>query len=269
MKNATEKPPRVNGPGSSESMLSVEDLHVRYGLVDALRGVSLAARAGSITVVLAPNGAGKTTLFRAVAGLHPPVSGRITLDGADVTGRPAPALVRQGVALVPEGRHLFAPLTVRENLRLGMLRDGWVGQRQTFRSRLADVCDLLPMLAEKLDTPAGDLSGGQQQMVAIGRALMARPRLLLLDEPSFGLAPLIVEDVFVRLLRMHHEMGVTVLLSEQNIDNALAVADYAYVLSTGRVAAQGTPEEIGRDVSMSDIYLGRHHGTAGEADERD
>lgn len=268
MKNATEDFSRLDGPGGDEPLLSVEELHVRYGLVEALRGVSLAARAGSITVVLAPNGAGKSTLFRAVAGLHEPSAGRITLEGTDVTGQSAPALVRRGVALVPEGRHLFSPLTVRENLRLGMLREGWVGQSKTFRSRLADVCDVLPVLGERLDTPAGDLSGGQQQMVAIGRALMARPRLLLLDEPSFGLAPLIVEDVFVRLLHMHIEMGVTVLLSEQNIDNALAIADYAYVLATGRVAAQGTSEEISRDVSLSDIYLGRHQRLQGDGDER-
>lgn len=242
-------------------MLSVENLKVRYGLIEALRGVSLEVRSGSITVVLAPNGAGKSTLFRSVAGLHPPAEGRVMLESADVTGRRAPEMVRAGMSLVPEGRHLFAPLTVGENLRLGMLREGWVGKTDTFKTRLREVCDLLPVLGEKLDTPAGDLSGGQQQMVAIGRALMAQPRILLLDEPSLGLAPRIVEDVFVRLLRMHAETGVTVLLSEQNIDNALAIADYAYVMATGSVIVHGSPDEIAREASVSDIYLGRHAGT--------
>lgn len=244
-------------------MLAVNDLVVQYGPVAALKGVSLEIPEGSITAVLAPNGAGKSTLFRAIAGLHAPVSGRVTWKGEDITGQPAPDLVARGVALVPEGRHLFGPLTVAENLRLGMLRAGWILQKELYRSRVDQVCELLPMLGEKLHTPAGDLSGGQQQMVAIGRALMSQPELLLLDEPSFGLAPTIVEDVFVRLLHMYAEMKVTILISEQNIDNALAIADYAYVLATGKVVAEGPAEQLSRDGSVRDIYMGRSTDAGG------
>jgi branched-chain amino acid transport system ATP-binding protein len=195
-------------------------MQVSYGAAVALRGISLHVKPGELVCVVGPNGAGKSTLINAIAGLHRVAAGAMTLDGRDLTCLPSHRFCAEGIAVVPEGRRLFGALTVRENLELG----SYLPPRKALRqASLSHVCTLFPALAEKLDQPAGALSGGQQQMVAIARALMARPRLLLLDEPSLGLAPLIVREMFGMIERIHGE-GVAVLLVEQNVALALDVA---------------------------------------------
>ena len=231
-------------------------MSARYGPVPALRDVSLEVRAGELVALIGANGAGKSTLLRAIAGLVAPAAGRVALDGRDVTGQAPEAMIRAGVALVPERRRVFAPLTVLDNLELG----GYALPRgHDFRSRLEagveEAYRLFPVLRRRRDQLAGTLSGGEQQMLAIGRALMTRPRLLLCDEPSLGLAPLVVAEI-MRLLSTLREAGTTILLVEQNARMALRSADRAYVLEVGSVVLSGAATDLLQDDQLKAAYLG-------------
>jgi branched-chain amino acid transport system ATP-binding protein len=233
-------------------MLDVADLRVDYGAGPALCEVSLPMREGELACVVGPNGAGKTTLINALSGLLRASAGCIRMDGRDLTRLPAHRFCDAGIALVPEGRRLFARMSVRENLEIG----SYARRARGTRAQTLDyVCTLFPPVREKLDAPAGALSGGQQQMVAIGRALMARPRLLLLDEPSLGLAPLMVQVMF-RAIRDVNAAGTAVLLVEQNVAMALEIADHAWLLEEGRIVAGGEPGMILDHPDLRRIYLG-------------
>ena len=227
-------------------LLEVEDLRVRYGAVEAVHGVSFAATAGEVTALIGANGAGKSSTLAAISGLVP-ARGRIRFDGHDIAGAPPHAIVRAGVIQVPEGREILARMTVEENLLMG-LRDGE-------RSALGSAYERFPILRERRALLAVSLSGGEQQMLAIARALLARPRLLLLDEPSLGLAPLVVKRVFDTLAELKRQ-GVTMLLVEQNALRALRLADRAYVMELGRVVMRGTGHELLRDEGVARTYLG-------------
>ena len=233
-------------------MLEVERIRVSYGAAPAIVDVSLAIGARELVCVVGPNGAGKSTLINAIAGMHRIDSGALRLDGEELARLPAHRYCERGIAIVPEGRRLFTGMTVRENLELGAYRRAARARRGAAMER---VCALFPVLAERLEARAGALSGGQQQMLAIGRALMAEPRLLLLDEPSLGLAPLIVLALF-ETIRTIAASGVTMLLVEQNVAMALEVATRAYVLEEGRIAAEGTPDELRRRPEIRRAYLG-------------
>ena len=233
-------------------MLDVAGLHVAYGAVSALRGVSLRVGQGEIVTVIGANGAGKSTLMRTISGMVRSRAGTVTLDGEAVLGLPSSKMVTRGLVMVPEGRHVFGDMSVADNLDLGAYyrRDG-AGVRQD-RER---VLTLFPILRERLRMPAGRLSGGQQQMLAIGRALMGRPRLLLLDEPSLGLAPAIVQQLGV-IIRDLNRNGVTILLVEQNARMALRLADRAYVIANGLIARSGSGAELLTDPAVQEAYLG-------------
>ena len=233
-------------------MLEAVDLEVAYGQARALWGVSLRIGAGELVCALGANGAGKTTLINTLAGVHRARSGALRMEGADLMRLPAHRFCSAGIALVPEGRRLFGSLTVRDNLMLGSYAPA--ARRERART-LDEVCTLFPVVAERLDRVAGTLSGGQQQMVAIGRALMARPRLLLLDEPSLGLAPAIVEVLF-GAIRAVNSAGTAVLLSEQNVGMALEVAHRAIVLEEGRIVAQGDAASLAAHPELRRAYLG-------------
>jgi branched-chain amino acid transport system ATP-binding protein len=233
-------------------MLEVEELRAFYGEATALHGVSLTVGEGEIVAVVGPNGAGKSTLVNAIAGLHASRRGRIVMDGRDIARLPGHRFCDRGIAIVPEGRRLFPRMTVRENLDLGAYRRA---ARRGSAERLAKVHQLFPRLAERPGQLAGSLSGGEQQMVAIGRALMADPRLLLLDEPSLGLAPVVVDELF-EVLRAIHESGVAVLLVEQNVERALDVSSRAYLLIEGRVAVEGTAEDLRASADVRRTVLG-------------
>jgi branched-chain amino acid transport system ATP-binding protein len=232
-------------------VLRVEGLRSAYGRIEAVKGVDLEVARGEIVALVGSNGAGKTTLLRAISGVQPITAGRILHDGEPIEALAAHARVARGIAQVPEGRQVFAPLTVEDNLRLGAFRRG----RAEADATLAEVFALFPVLAEKRGLAAGGLSGGQQQMLAIGRALMSRPRLLLLDEPSMGLAPLLVDQILASVVRLR-EHGMTVLLVEQNASAALAIADRGYVLETGRIAHAGTGRALLDDPRVREAYLG-------------
>ena len=232
-------------------MLQVEGLETAYGPVRALRGVSFDVAAGSITAVLGANGAGKTSLLRTLSGLVRPRAGRIRFDGRNLGGMTVERIVRLGMAHVPEGRGIIEELDVEENLRLGGL---WCGHGG--RDGLGDVYELFPRLQERRTQPASSLSGGERQMLAIGRALMARPRLLLLDEPSLGLAPQVVARIMALLRDLRERTGLTVLLVEQNARAALSVADRGIVLNLGRVVADDTPKALAADDGLRHAYLG-------------
>ena len=235
-------------------MLEVRNLRVSYGAAPAVVDASLDVEAGGLAVVVGPNGAGKTTLINAIAGLHPAEAGTLRIAGTPLSGMPAHRYCDHGIALVPEGRRLFTALSVRENLELGSYRSAARARRA---ESLEEVCSIFPVLKERLDAAAGVLSGGQQQMLAIGRALMARPKLLLLDEPSLGLAPAIVLELF-RVIRAVNAAGVAVLLVEQNVAAALDIARRAYVLEEGRIVAAGEPRELAAQPHIQRAYLGLH-----------
>jgi branched-chain amino acid transport system ATP-binding protein len=233
-------------------MLETRELRVSYGAAPAVNGVNLKVQPGALVVVVGPNGAGKTTLINAIAGLQRIEAGTLHMDGHELNRVPPHRFCEHGIALVPEGRRLFTTLTVRENLELG----GYRGAARARRAQsLSEVCTLFPVLREKLEAPAGALSGGQQQMVAIARALMAQPKLLLLDEPSLGLAPAIVLELF-RIIREVNARGVAVLLVEQNVAAALDIAHRAYVLEEGRIVAEGEPRELVSQPHIQKAYLG-------------
>lgn len=238
-------------------MLEARAINVAYGDAPALWDISLRVGAGELVAVVGPNGAGKTTLINAFARLLPIRSGTLTLNGQDVTVLPPQEMCGRGVALIPEGRRLFVGMTVEENLEMGGYRREVRGYRDEGLER---VYTMFPILRERREQLAGTLSGGQQQMVAIGRALMARPKVLLIDEPSLGLAPAIVEQVFEHI-RQIHASGVSILLIEQNVAQALAVAQRAYVLEGGRLIAEGKPAELLTQSHIRAAYLGEEHPT--------
>src|SRR5262245_9606176 len=234
-------------------MLNVDDLHVSYGAVHALQGVSLTVAAGEIVALIGSNGAGKTTLLRTISGLVRPATGQIVFDGAQRLERMAPhAVVRAGISHVPEGRQVFGNLTVAENLALGAYQRR---DRAEIDASMQRVFELFPVLAERVRQIASTLSGGEQQMLAIGRALMAKPRLLLLDEPSLGLAPLVVQTIFA-ILREINGRGTTILLVEQNAHMALRIAHRGYVLQTGNVVLEDTGANLLASEEVRSAYLG-------------
>ncbi|VWX61170.1 High-affinity branched-chain amino acid transport ATP-binding protein LivF [Burkholderiales bacterium 8X] len=234
------------------AMLELSSIRVAYGQATALWDVSLSIASGELLCVVGPNSAGKSTLINAIAGLHRISAGQMHFDGQDISRLAPHRFCGQGIALVPEGRRLFTEMSVRENLELGSYLRAARAQRSQSLER---VCALFPALREKLAQPAGSLSGGQQQMVAIGRALMAQPRLLLLDEPSLGLAPGIVLDLFEAIRRIHAD-GIAVLLVEQNVSMALRIAERAAVLEEGRIVATGHPDELMAQPELRRAYLG-------------
>jgi branched-chain amino acid transport system ATP-binding protein len=251
--------------GASEPLLAVREIHTYYGDSYVLHGVSLELREGQIVAILGRNGMGKTTLIRSVAGLTPPRRGEVVFRGVPLTGRPPYAISQDGIAIVPQGRRIFKSLTVRENLTLptsalaGRNRSKQAAGRKHWN--LDDVLAEFPQLSERMDNAGGSLSGGEQQMLAIGRALMANPSLILMDEPSEGLAPKLVQRVeeIMRSLRAH---GHAILLVEQNLALAMSVADVIYVISSGRFIFQGTPERLAREVEVLDRHLGVSAATA-------
>ncbi|WP_415520420.1 MAG: ABC transporter ATP-binding protein [Desulfovibrio aminophilus] len=238
-------------------MLALKNVDVFYGKIHAARRVSLHVKAGEIVALIGGNGAGKTTLLTAVSGLLRPAGGEIALAGESILGLAPERVVRLGLSHVPEGRLVFSPLSVEDNLRLGAYtRRGREGREAAART-LARIYEMFPVLAERRAQAAGTLSGGEQQMLALGRALMAEPRLMLLDEPGMGLAPLVVRDIFRLIVRLRDELGLTVLLVEQNARSALRIADRGYVLETGRIILQGPADELLANKDVQRAYLGR------------
>jgi branched-chain amino acid transport system ATP-binding protein len=237
----------------SDPMLQVSDLTTHYGPVQALHGISMEVYEGELVAMVGANGAGKTTLLHTLSRVQKASGGQVRFDGEDITTKAPHKVVAAGVCQVPEGRQVFAPLSVDDNLRLG----GFTQRRdyQWFEEELERVYGLFPILKQKSGQAAGTLSGGQQQMLAIGRALLGRPRLLLLDEPSMGLAPLLVEEIF-RIIQQLNEQGVTILLVEQNARAALGIADRGYVLETGRVVLNASADELLEDEAVRRAYLG-------------
>ena len=236
----------------SADLLTCIDVEAGYGAVRVLEGVSLSIGPGAVIALLGSNGAGKTTLMRVIAGLLPPTTGEVRFDGAPLTAMPSHERVAAGLSLVPEGRRLFAELTVEENLRLGAVTQR---MRRLWRQDMAAAYALFPRLAERRRQLAGSLSGGEQQMVAIARGMMARPRLLLLDEPTLGLAPLLVETIFAAIVSLRAQ-GTTIFIAEQDVRSTLEVADAGYVLENGRVVLAGSSQTLANDPRMRSAYLG-------------
>jgi branched-chain amino acid transport system ATP-binding protein len=238
-------------------VLKIDDLHVAYGKVEALHGASMVVEAGQIVTVIGPNGAGKSTMLNAIAGAqvaNASTRGAVLLRGVDVSAWPVEGRVAQGMSLVPESRDLFTTMSVEDNLLLGSYTR-YKRREREYADQLEVVYDLFPRLRERRTQAAGTMSGGERQMVALGRALMAKPALLMLDEPSLGLAPLIVKEIFRIIVRLK-ETGVAILLVEQNARAALQAADYAYVLETGEVVMEGPASELANDPKVIDTYLG-------------
>ena len=233
------------------AMLEVKDINVYYGLIHALRDVSFEVNEGEVVALIGANGAGKTTTLHTITGLLPSKGGTVTFEGRDITRKPGHAIVRLGMSHVPEGRRVFAGLTVAENLRMG----AYTRPAGEIPESLKMVYERFPRLEERKNQAAGTLSGGEQQMLAMGRALMSKPKLLMLDEPSMGLAPILVEQIF-DIIRELHAAGTTILLVEQNAQAALSVADRAYVLETGRISLTGTGAELMASDAVRKAYLG-------------
>ena len=234
-------------------LLELADVEVRYGAIRALQGVSLGVAEGELVALIGSNGAGKSTTLRTISGLLRSTAGTITFDGVDITSASSDRIVARGISHCPEGRRIFGGLTVAENLRLGAVSRS--RSHAAIADDLAMVLDLFPLLKERLEQAGGTLSGGEQQMLAIGRALMSRPRLLLLDEPSLGLAPLMVERIFTTIAELKRQ-GRTILLVEQNVHRAFEVADRAYVIETGRITLEGPADVLRRDPMVEQSYLG-------------
>jgi len=232
--------------------LQVDSLQLFYGGIHAVKELSLVVKRGQLTTLIGANGAGKTTTLKGICGLHKPTSGRVLFDGEEITGQPPHLNLRRGLVLCPEGRRIFPDLTVDENLDLGAFTRA---DRASIATDIAKMHETFPILRERATQRAGTLSGGEQQMLAIARALMSRPKVLMLDEPSLGLAPLIVSRIF-KILRELKQQGITILLVEQNARQALDVADYAYVLETGRVMKSGPAAELKHDAHIMQAYLG-------------
>jgi len=238
-------------------MLTVTNLHAGYGSSEVLRGISIAVKRGTVVALIGANGAGKTTTMRALSGMIRPTQGTILLDGKAVQGFDASRIAQCGLAHAPEGRKVFGPLSVEDNLLLGAYNHLplFFGFRSQAKNKLAYVYEMFPRLKERAEQSAGTLSGGEQQMLAIGRALMANPKIMLLDEPSMGLAPVIVQEVFKTIARLK-EAGITLLLVEQFARSALEIADYVYVLERGKIAMHGVPSELQKDERVVAAYLG-------------
>lgn len=238
-------------------MLTIKNIDVYYGKIHAVRRASLHVRKGEIVALIGGNGAGKTTLLSTVSGLIRPASGTITFDGMEITRDKADKIVRAGISHVPEGRLVFKPLSVEDNLLLGSFHRFRHGIKREIAKDMESIYTMFPVLKERRKQPAGTLSGGEQQMLAIGRALMARPKVLLLDEPSMGLAPNITQEIFKHIVMLRDKFGLTVLLVEQNARSALKIADRGYVLETGRIVLQGPAEELLQNKDVQRAYLGR------------
>ena len=234
-------------------MLEIKDLVVNYGSIHALHGISLKVEQGSIVTLVGANGAGKSTTLRAISGIVKAESGSIVFDGGEITNLPAHRIVGRGLAQAPEGRMVFANLTVMENLQMGAyLRK----DRANFPQELDYIFGIFPRLKEREKQTAGTLSGGEQQMLAIGRALMSKPKCLMLDEPSLGIAPILVRTIFDKIVEINKELGLTILLVEQNANLALAISHYGYVLETGRITLQDTAAALRNDAQVRECYLG-------------
>ncbi len=231
-------------------LLEVENIHSFYGHIQALRGVSLVVEEGEVVTLIGSNGAGKTTTLRSIHGVLPPREGKVIFEGEEIQGTPAHDMISRGIAQSPEGRKIFARMTVRENLEMGAYH-----RNDDIREDMERVFDLFPRLKERIRQEAGTMSGGEQQMLAIGRALMSRPKLLLLDEPSMGLAPVLVERIF-QIIREINEQGTTILLVEQNANVALEIATRGYVLETGTVVNSAPAEKLRQDPKVREAYLG-------------
>ena len=233
-------------------MLSVNNIHTRYGAIKALRGISLEVAEGELVALIGVNGAGKSTTLATIAGVLHPVEGTITFQGESIVGRPPEVIARKGISLVPEGREILASLTVEENLRLGAFVRR---NRQEYLKDLEDNFALFPILKERFHQLGGTLSGGEQQQLAVARAMMSHPKLLMLDEPSLGLAPLIVDQIF-DLINSLHQRGVTILLVEQNVERTLEIVDRAYLLHTGTIQTSGSAKQVRSQVDIEGVYLG-------------
>ena len=233
-------------------LLEINDVYTAYDKADVLQGVSLTVKAGSITCLLGSNGSGKTTLVRSILGLTPARAGRIVFNGTDVTRLPTHKIISTGIACIPEGRKVFPKLTVEENLRVGAYQES---SDKVMHARMADIFEIFPRLAERCSQLAGTMSGGEQAMVSIGRGLMCAPKLLLIDEPSLGLAPRLVNENF-NIIRQINARGITVLLVEQNVHQTLAISHHGYVLSKGQVATSGAPAELADRKEVREAYFG-------------
>ena len=232
-------------------LLRIEDLRVNYGGIEAVKGINISVEEGQIVTLIGSNGAGKSTTLRTISGLVKPRSGKLTFAGTDITGMDPTNVVKQGITMSPEGRRIFADMTVKENLRIG----GYL-RKDDLSDDIEMVFDLFPRLREREWQLGGTLSGGEQQMLAVGRALMAKPRLMMLDEPSLGLAPLVVKDIF-DIIQKINAQGVTILLIEQNANMALRIAHKAYVLETGNITMEGPGQELLADERIKEAYLGK------------
>ncbi len=244
------------------ALLQIEQVYTAYDKADVLQSVSLSVEEGGITCLLGSNGSGKTTLVRSILGLTPARAGRIVFEGNDITRLPTHRIIARGMACIPEGRKVFSKLTVEENLRAGAYRES---SDKAAQRRLGEIYDIFPRLLERRDQLAGTMSGGEQAMVSIGRGLMCAPKLLLIDEPSLGLSPLLVNENF-KLIRQIKDRGITVLLVEQNVHQTLAISDFGFVLSKGRVVARGEPSELAARQEFQSAYFGE--GRIGEQTSR-
>ncbi len=234
------------------TMLELGDVEARYGAIQALSGISLEVGRGELVALVGSNGAGKTTTMSTIAGVVRPTAGEITLEGQSLVGLTPEQIVRRGVAMVPENRDIFPTLTVEQNLRLG----AYVRRKEgTYQQDLEEICARFPIIRERLHQPAGTMSGGEQQQLAIARALMSRPHLLMLDEPSLGLAPALVDEVF-DLVQALHRRGTTILLVEQNVRKTFEIAERVYLLHMGEITASGTPDELAQSIDMGNLFLG-------------
>jgi branched-chain amino acid transport system ATP-binding protein len=240
------------------ALLQIDEVYTAYDKAEVLQSVSLNVEEGGITCLLGSNGSGKTTLVRSILGLTPARAGRIAFDGEEITRLPTHKIIARGIACIPEGRKVFPKLTVEENLRAGAYRES---SDKATRHRLGDIYDIFPRLSERRDQLAGTMSGGEQAMVSIGRGLMCAPKLLLIDEPSLGLSPLLVKENF-KIIRQIKERGITVLLVEQNVHQTLAISDFGFVLSKGRVVASGTPSELAARQEFQTAYFGEQSPAA-------
>lgn len=236
-------------------MLEINNLHVYYGGIHALHGISLRVPDGKIVTLLGANGAGKSSTLRTIAGIVKPGDGSITFDGQNLLGLKSFEVLRRGIALVPEGRRVFVNLTVRENLILGAYTRN---DKTEINQTMDEIFSIFPRLQERISQPAGTLSGGEQQMLALGRALMSQPKLLMIDEPSLGLAPVLSQGVLKKLKEINQIKGQTILLIEQNARAAMSIADYAYILETGKIVLEGDAESLARDDQVRKSYLGVH-----------
>jgi len=238
-------------------MLTIKDLTASYGAITALNGVCLEVAEGELVALLGSNGAGKSTTLKSICGVLRPVQGSVTFLGEEIANKAPEAVLKKGISMVPEGREIFGSLTVEENLRLGAFTSY---QRDRYKADLEEMFSLFPILGERFTQPGGLLSGGEQQMLAIARALMSHPKLLMLDEPSLGLSPTMTDSIF-ELITTLRERGTTILLVEQNAERALEIVDRAYLLTTGSIEFSGTPEELRQRVDIASAYLGGGNGT--------